>query len=64
MITNIVKHEPPTELTETYRYIASSQGKGVRKTMMQAFNYWLKVEDEQVEYIAKLIAILHNSSLM
>jgi len=61
---NFVKHEPPKELTEAYRYIAQAQGKGVRKTMMDAFNIWLQVEESQVEYIAKLIAILHNSSLM
>jgi len=59
-----VKHEPPKELTEAYRYIALLQGKGVRTTLMDAFNVWLKLEKSQVVHISNLIAILHNSSLM
>jgi len=63
-MTNHVLHDPPKELTEPYRYIAQSQGKGVRKIMMDAFNGWLQISTEQVEYISKLISILHNASLM
>jgi len=59
-----VLHEPPKELTEPYRYISQSQGKGVRKIMMDAFNVWLQISTEQVDYIVKLISILHNASLM
>jgi len=59
-----VKHEPPKELTEAFRYIALLQGKGVRSTLMDAFNVWLKIDKAHVETIAKLISILHNSSLM
>jgi geranylgeranyl diphosphate synthase type 3 len=50
---SVVSHQPP-----------KAQGKGVRRIMMDAFNYWLRVEDKQVEYISKLISILHNASLM
>jgi len=32
--------------------------------MMDAFNVWLQISSEQVDYIAKLISILHNASLM
>jgi len=63
-MSNHVRHEPPKELTEPYRYISQSQGKGVRKIMMDAFNVWLQISSDQVEYIAKLISILHNASLM
>jgi len=61
---HIVGHQPPKELTESYRYISQAQGKGVRKIMMDAFNVWLQIDQDQVEHIAKMIAILHNSSLM
>jgi geranylgeranyl diphosphate synthase type 3 len=32
--------------------------------MMDAFNVWLQISTEQVDYIVKLISILHNASLM
>jgi len=63
-MSNHFLHEPPKELTEPYRYISQSQGKGVRKIMMDAFNGWLQISTEQVDVVAKLISILHNASLM
>jgi len=62
--SDTVSHVPPNELLEPYRYISQSQGKGVRKIMMEAFNLWLHIEEKQVEYISRLISILHNASLM
>jgi geranylgeranyl diphosphate synthase type 3 len=59
-----INHEPPKELLEPYEYICKAQGKGVRAALMDSFNEWLKIDTKQVESIASLIAILHNSSLM
>jgi len=64
MAQTTIHHEPPKELIEPYQYISQAQGKGVRKALMEAFNWWLKIEPNQVESIASLIAILHNASLM
>uniref|UniRef100_A0A6B2LD06 Geranylgeranyl pyrophosphate synthase n=1 Tax=Arcella intermedia TaxID=1963864 RepID=A0A6B2LD06_9EUKA len=49
---------------EPFAYISQIQGKGFRKSLMDAFNSWLQVDEKQVESIADLISILHNSSLL
>lgn len=47
-----------------YDYLAAQPGKDIRKKLIAAFNTWLKVPDESIEIITKVVGMLHNSSLL
>ncbi|KUL88648.1 hypothetical protein ZTR_05132 [Talaromyces verruculosus] len=47
-----------------YDYISKQPGKDIRKQMIAAFNVWLKVPEQSLEIITRVIAMLHNASLL
>ncbi|EAL60606.1 hypothetical protein ACTFIW_010792 [Dictyostelium discoideum] len=52
------------KLIEPYTYICESSGKGFRNALIKSFDYWLKVGDEKVQDISKVIQGLHGASLL
>ncbi|CAO1631662.1 unnamed protein product [Parajaminaea phylloscopi] len=51
-------------LLEPYTYLASRPGKEIRSKLIDAFNYWLQVPEEQLGKVRKVVAMLHNASLL
>ncbi|KAI0060577.1 terpenoid synthase [Artomyces pyxidatus] len=53
-----------TALLEPYTYLASAPGKGIRGTMIEAFNTWLDVPEPKLRLIVRVVSMLHNASLL
>lgn len=51
-------------LLQPYNYLASRPGKEIRSQMVNAFNVWLKVPEDKLKIIHKVIGMLHTSSLL
>lgn len=49
---------------EPYTYLASVPGKEVRSALMAAFNEWMRVNDEDLSVVKKLVGMLHTASLL
>jgi geranylgeranyl diphosphate synthase type 3 len=49
---------------EPFSYITSTPGKDFRGGMMQAFNAWLHVPQPMLQVIGRVVAMLHNASLL
>lgn len=47
-----------------FDYIMQQPGKDLRKLFIQAFNCWLRVPEENLAVIIKIIAMLHTASLL
>ena len=47
-----------------YEYMAQHPGKDIRTQLIRAFNVWLKVPDESLTIIAKVVLMLHTASLL
>jgi geranylgeranyl diphosphate synthase type 3 len=54
----------PQALMEPFSYITSNPGKDFRGGMMKAFNAWLHVPQPKLQIIGRVIAMLHNASLL
>lgn len=57
-------HEKESIIMGPYDYISKQPGKDIRKQMIAAFNVWLKVPEQSLEIITRVIAMLHNASLL
>ncbi|KAG2005097.1 hypothetical protein GB937_009054 [Aspergillus fischeri] len=53
-----------TALQAPIHYICSMPSKGVRSRMIEAFNYWLEVDETSLTKIRRLVDLLHNASLI
>ncbi|KAF4151442.1 hypothetical protein CNMCM6069_003861 [Aspergillus lentulus] len=53
-----------TALQAPINYICSMPSKGVRSRMIEAFNYWLEVDETSLTKIRQLVDLLHNASLI
>lgn len=51
-------------LLEPYTYLASRPGKEIRSKLIDAFNLWLQVPEEQLAKVRKVVEMLHNASLL
>ncbi|KAI8393500.1 geranylgeranyl pyrophosphate synthase [Radiomyces spectabilis] len=51
-------------LLEPFHYLCAHPGKDIRAKMMDAFNLWLKVPEEQLAVITRVIEMLHCASLL
>ncbi|TDL14896.1 farnesyltranstransferase [Rickenella mellea] len=51
-------------ITEPYTYVTSMPGKDIRGRFIDAANYWLRVAPEPLSIICKIVAMLHNASLV
>lgn len=47
-----------------YDYMFDHPGKDVRKQLIAAFNVWLKVPEESLAIITKVVGMLHTASLL
>ena len=47
-----------------YDYLYERPGKDIRKTMIAAFNIWLKVPEDRLDIINKVVGMLHTASLL
>ena len=47
-----------------YDYMFDQPGKDIRKQLIAAFNAWLKVPDESLAIITKVVGMLHTASLL
>ncbi|KAH6951290.1 hypothetical protein HG530_013938 [Fusarium avenaceum] len=45
-------------------YLLDLPGKDVRGKMMSAFNQWLKIPEDKLDVIKRIIMLLHNASLL
>lgn len=59
-----VNHKIPSELLEPFDYVWEKKGKGIRSTLMSAFNLWLNIPAEKLVAVDHVISMLHNASLM
>jgi len=59
-----VNHPVPVELLEPFDYVWEKKGKGIRSTLMTAFNLWLQIPKEKLVEVDHVISMLHNASLM
>ncbi|PVV05120.1 hypothetical protein BB560_000362 [Smittium megazygosporum] len=51
-------------LLGAFNYLASLPGKDVRTQLIDAFNFWFKVDSEKLDIIKDVIRMLHTSSLL
>jgi geranylgeranyl diphosphate synthase type 3 len=47
-----------------YDYLFSQPGKDIRSQMIAAFNEWLRVPEESLAVITKIVGMLHTASLL
>ncbi|ORX39577.1 farnesyltranstransferase [Kockovaella imperatae] len=51
-------------LCEPYTYISANPGKEVRTKLIDAFNAWLRVPEQDLKVITTVVRMLHNASLL
>ncbi|KAH7099039.1 terpenoid synthase [Auriculariales sp. MPI-PUGE-AT-0066] len=56
--------ENETAVLEPYQHIASIPGKEFRSKMIDAFNVWLRVPDDRISDISRVVRMLHTASLV
>jgi geranylgeranyl diphosphate synthase type 3 len=47
-----------------YDYLVGHPGKDVRSQFIAAFNKWLKVPEDRLEVITRVVGMLHTASLL
>ncbi|KAI1108213.1 isoprenoid synthase domain-containing protein [Nemania sp. NC0429] len=47
-----------------FNYLVDQPGKDIRTSLINAFNVWLRVPEETLAVIARVVAMLHTSSLL
>ena len=47
-----------------FEYMYDHPGKNIRKSLITAFNAWLKVPEESLAIITKVVGMLHTASLL
>ena len=51
-------------LLEPFTHIYTVPGKEIRPQMIDAFNGWLKVPQDRLQVISKVVSMLHTASLL
>lgn len=51
-------------LQEPYNYLSSIPGKEIRSKLIEAFNIWLEVPEEDLGIIKNVVRMLHTASLL
>ncbi|KAM0755431.1 terpenoid synthase [Meredithblackwellia eburnea MCA 4105] len=51
-------------LLEPYSYLAAIPGKEIRSQLIDAFNFWLQVPEQDLIIIKKVVQMLHTASLL
>ncbi|KAL0479849.1 geranylgeranyl diphosphate synthase, type III [Acrasis kona] len=44
--------------------IKNSEGKGIRSSLIEAFNHWLEISDQNIQLVKNITERLHSASLM
>ncbi|KIJ41377.1 hypothetical protein M422DRAFT_60437 [Sphaerobolus stellatus SS14] len=57
------KPEYEAAVLEPYAYLTQTTGKEIRRKLIEAFNVWLKIPEEE-EVINSVVSMLHSASLM
>ena len=52
------------EILEPYNHLLKNPGKDIRSLLIQGFNRWLQVPEDQLSIIKQVIAMLHTASLL
>lgn len=47
-----------------YDYLVQQPGKDIRRQFIEAFNLWLKVPEDSLQVITKVVVMLHTASLL
>ncbi|KAF9002949.1 farnesyltranstransferase [Cyathus striatus] len=63
-VEDIWSQADETAITEPYQYVMSLPGKDVRGRFIDAANHWMRVAPEPLAIINKIVAMLHNASLL
>jgi geranylgeranyl diphosphate synthase type 3 len=51
-------------LLEPYEYLLQVPGKDVRGKLIDSFNKWLQISEEELNQIKTIVSMLHNASLL
>ncbi|PLW24183.1 hypothetical protein PCASD_04467 [Puccinia coronata f. sp. avenae] len=51
-------------LLEPFTYLTSTPGKEIRSLMIDAFNHWLSVPNDQLNVVKRIVGLLHTASLL
>jgi geranylgeranyl diphosphate synthase type 3 len=51
-------------LLEPFTYLSANPGKEIRTKLIDAFNLWLRVPEDDLEVIRRVVRMLHNGSLL
>ncbi|KAG1438650.1 hypothetical protein G6F56_012571 [Rhizopus delemar] len=51
-------------LLEPFEYLCANPGKDIRSKMIEAFDAWLKVPEQELKVITRVIEMLHSASLL
>ena len=58
------RHQVDKETLEPWSYLLSIPGKNVRDRLIDAFNKWIGVKDEDLTLIKQIVGYLHSASLI
>ncbi|KAI8853020.1 geranylgeranyl pyrophosphate synthase [Chytridium lagenaria] len=51
-------------IMEPFHYLVQHKGKEIRTKLLEAFDYWMKVPQEQLKVICDVVEMLHTASLL
>lgn len=51
-------------LVEPFSYLSKAPGKEVRSALIDAFNVWMNVPEEDLTIVKKVVGMLHTASLL
>lgn len=51
-------------LLEPFTYLLSNKGKEIRSVLIDSFNVWLDVPQQDLEVVRKVVEMLHTGSLL
>ncbi|KAH8832701.1 terpenoid synthase [Flagelloscypha sp. PMI_526] len=51
-------------VVEPFRYCTLTSGKEIRPKLIEAFNIWLNVPEQELQAITRIVSKLHNASLL
>ncbi|VDN11334.1 unnamed protein product [Dibothriocephalus latus] len=51
-------------ILEPFHYLLANNGKGLRKQLIKAFDFWMHIPAEKLEVVGEVIEMLHNASLV
>jgi geranylgeranyl diphosphate synthase type 3 len=49
---------------EPYTYLSQIPGKEIRSKLIEAFNLWLNVPEDDLVVVKRIVRMLHNASLL